>query len=472
MAAVATPLLGGVPIFYLSFRGTADLWFALSGNAAAVLFAYSLAARTPLVGPALFGIFSLTWLTMAPFAQLLNNQVPQISTSNLSGRLSSFDGDLQRSAKLLGIGVAIVVSSFFVFRIRQSFSSRPIQAAATTPARLARIDALLGFAAVLMIAVSYISRDWLLFFRSRETLTSQFELLPDGGSKVVEGLLRVFAQVGPAVCFLILLSERLVTGNRNRKRTMRIFIAGVVVLWGTNPISSARFWMLTVLVAVLLTIAQSLNATQRAKLLRAGLIAALLASFTTFSALDYFRYEVRGRSSVLGTSALYEKSDFDSAAMTALGLEYVDDAGHSFGTQLASPLASFIPRAAVPNKPEDGGKIIGEWAGLRSHNLSAPIWIEAYMDFGWLGVIAISVFLAAALARISAVIEMISRIPGSISTRTWVLTVIFSVYQVLLLRGSLLQASFGAIAALSVTFISVPLTKTAQIPKHAHPLPT
>ena len=89
------------------------------------------------------------------------------------------------------------------------------------------------------------------------------------------------------------------------------------------------------------------------------------------------------------------------SAVQAEGLESgaaVEDNGLTGGRQLLGTLASWFPRVFWPDKPDHTGRLILENAIYRvadTHydNISAPVYMEVMIDFGWLGLIVFAILL-------------------------------------------------------------------------------
>ena len=218
---------------------------------------------------------------------------------------------------------------------------------------------------------------------------------------------------------------------------------GVVVLVAlnavvNNPISSARHWFGTVLVSILLLV----PAVHRPRLARAGMAATLAALLLVFPYADHFRYtDPQDRAAHSPVQELVDKGDYDSFPQVRAAAEYVGANGHTLGRQIEGVLLFWVPRQAWPDKPLDTGILLARFEGNSlNSNLSAPLWAESYLDFGLPGVLAIFVALGAVSRRADEafVRDFRQRLP----TAACLAVPVLAVYQVIVLRGSLLQSMF------------------------------
>ena len=146
----------------------------------------------------------------------------------------------------------------------------------------------------------------------------------------------------------------------------------------------------------------------------------------------------------------YNNMHYDAAAESVAILDYVETNGFSFGTQLMGTIFFFVPRSLWDEKPISTGMLIGDYLmsnySMWFNNLSAPLPMEGYIDFGVFGVI----FYAILLSMVIAYLEYLST-----KDRYWLyFNVYFSFSIFFLMRGALLPAYAYLLAAL-VAFILV-----------------
>lgn len=116
----------------------------------------------------------------------------------------------------------------------------------------------------------------------------------------------------------------------------------------------------------------------------------LLGILVVFPFFDSFRY-YNGELHFKSISFDYlDTMNYDASQqfMTVIKLKII-----TFGKQLLGVLLFFIPRSIWPSKPVGSGAYVAQ-SQFEFSNVSMPFWGEGYINFGWLGVIAFTLFLA------------------------------------------------------------------------------
>jgi hypothetical protein len=201
----------------------------------------------------------------------------------------------------------------------------------------------------------------------------------------------------------------------------------------TNPVSSSRYLLGTVVLGLTLIILQPLRPTLYRWLLL-SLASALVFAFKVF---DRFRYD---SSTVSGTvtfdvRAQLRNGDYDAFQQAAHAVEWVQATGYH-PAQLLGPPLFWLPRAVWPDKPLDTGVVLGVFKGFDFTNLSAPVPAELYVAGGSLAVALGGLLIGWGWTRMDRHLLLYGP-AGFIGLLVPVLTV----YQFILLRGSLLQAT-------------------------------
>jgi hypothetical protein len=218
-----------------------------------------------------------------------------------------------------------------------------------------------------------------------------------------------------------------------------VAITAFGVLLVANPISSARYVFGTAGLAMLAALFP-LHTPRSVRLAMLGLLASLIV---VFPLADLARRGYHPSQGVTVVSAALLTQDYDAFQQSMNTVEFVRRHGHTDGRQALSAAFFFVPRQVWHGKGNDTGVIVGEDLGYRSTNLSCPLWAEAYVDFGWLGVI-VGLGLFGMFAR-----ELDARYSRADRSILASFVPVFAAYEFLLVRGSLLQA-MGNIAALAV----------------------
>lgn len=448
--ALAVPLVLGLvavlPASVAAQPGTgvhdAVYWLQLviTCYSGARLAAMVLTARRKLL-QGCFWLFVYVAMGVAPLAQAVLGQVPTPVVGPRS------DVTLATSLVLVGC-VAFDIGAV-------SAGHRPIRAArrrsAATGGGTGRTALVNRRRLYLLVVIAYLASALFVlklggpgvFFSSRQEITASIQ---DSGvsapeSNVGSAFLRGFGTV-PALFALLFLTRWLVTSRAARRRPLPVIawlgLLGVNALVN-NPVSNPRYWFLTVLFAFLFTAFPRSSAVYRTAL-AGGVIGALLL----FPFMDRFRYDENGYKPVQSSSVVEPLTikDYDQTVMFANGITLAHSgAGHTQGRQLLGAALFFVPRSVWPGKPTDTGIRIGQWMGNNNVNLSSPLWVELWLDFGTEGMAVGFLLLGYACARGDrryALRTGEGSQPGSVVA---VVVPALSGYAFILLRGSLLQAS-------------------------------
>ncbi|MEA5153342.1 O-antigen polymerase [Raineyella sp.] len=206
----------------------------------------------------------------------------------------------------------------------------------------------------------------------------------------------------------------------------------IALLVCANPISTARYVFGTVALGVL----GAFGAYRTIRGYRIISFLALLGLFFIFPVLDAFRYTTSGDRISLSLLSALAGGDFDSFAQVINALTYVRDMGVTWGHQMLGVVLFWVPRSLWSGKPLDSGPLLAVHQGYGFTNLSAPLWAEFYLNWGWVGVIGgmflFGMWVRRADQRANILLGR-SPVPGP-----W--TAIIPFYLLIVLRGSLLQA--------------------------------
>ncbi|MFD9292053.1 hypothetical protein ACFWBV_27970 [Streptomyces sp. NPDC060030] len=397
-----------------------------------------------------FWMFVYIAMGVAPFAQVVIGQTP---TPMVGPRQ-----DLVTAIAMVLVGCAAydlgaLLASRRPLR-RRTVAVRSWGPALAHPVRL-RLLVLVAFAASAFYVLKLGGPA--VFFSSRQEINETVAAtgVAAEGSNVGSAFLKGFGQV-PALLALLLYTRRLATSYRARRTpsTVLVWVAlGALNLVVNNPISNARYWFLTVLMAFVFTALPSSAAVYRT-VLATGVVGALVV----FPYADKFRYDDEAQRSAQSASVFEPlvTKDYDQMVMFANTISWVDTREHTYGRQLAGSALFFVPRAVWSGKPEDTGVRVGQWMGLRMTNLSAPLWTEFWVDFGASGMIGGLALIGYAAARTdrryALAVTRAGPGPGSVLA---IAAPLIAGYTFILLRGPLLQAAGKlAIAALCLLLIT------------------
>ncbi|MGH3556135.1 MAG: hypothetical protein ACRDTK_01185 [Mycobacterium sp.] len=289
----------------------------------------------------------------------------------------------------------------------------------------------------------YISQvGWLLFLKSRyEVSETERAVWPHDNLGVI---MRACSYMALLVAFVALMHFRKEAksarmGGENISTTVMrssmalLVIVGILLANSMNPISNARYLSGTAILAAA-TVFGLFATRRRFRITACGFLAGMLVIFPL---ADAFR--VSRQAELKSTSPIQSllSADYDSFAELMNGYLVAARDGIVPGKQFSGVLLFWLPRSLWTHKPVDTGIYIANVRGYSFTNLSAPLWIEFYLNGGWVLLAVAMLALGFGLhrwdTRLNAQFDL-GRIPG-------VLGCILPFYLMILLRGSLLQAT-------------------------------
>lgn len=283
------------------------------------------------------------------------------------------------------------------------------------------------------------------FFTSRESLSRSLEQATGGDGLALGQLLLVLTVVPPTAALCLLLLGRGVPGWRYSPATkFLMFLLFCLVIVVGNPVSNARFVAGAIWLALFIAFVRPRTANG----FRLTGVALILMTLLVFPLADAFRLDDTGRDEVVTfDQEMLTGGDYDAFQQTMNGWRLVADEGHSFGRQIAGGILVAVPRQIWSEKPEASGVVIAENAGYEFRNLSSPIFVEGYLDFGWIGVGLVGAVLGLLAGRLDR--RWIARQRGPIAA----LVPFVAGYQIIILRGSLQAVVQFLMVWVLVTFL-------------------
>lgn len=366
-----------------------------------------------------FWLFCFIWLGLAP--------VIQISRSVLPLPLEITRSDFAMGGWLIVFGLlAYSLPTIFPRRLEGS-TKNLIHRSEKVQNTLALLA--IGFSTFILAKIGPQN-----YFVSREQL-NQVIFIGRGSDNSQGAILSNFSIVPIFVSLIVFLIEYRVRPaifqSIFKKSLFILLILMNIVI--NNPISQSRFWFTTVWGSVFLTLVWGKKN-----------IAAWISLFSLifilfiFPVSAIFRYTNQDSGFRLQNPAIsLSTGDFDAAEQIAWGMKLSNDTGFLKGRQILGAALFTVPRGIWPEKPQDSGIILAKKANYKNTSLSAPIWVEGYLDGGWF--ISILYLFGIGLAHRKMREYYSQKVPN--------LLVVFIPYQVVLLRGSLIQsmASFSVI---------------------------
>lgn len=439
---------GAVPIVlaYMpswSQNGDAQGFLFATTILAAARYAWIVGSRTRRLFEMVMWLFVYFFLGVAPLVQLriaIPGTTPGIELSQL----------IPASAAAF-LGSLMVVVGSYVAGIRQK--STPVtlepKPQKVRPGRVVLLM-LVGFgaAAVYVQTVGFGN-----LFSSRIDLASTISLA--FGDSPVTTIVRALATMGLLVAFVALMHLR----RERRAEGVRwpgflAFLTLVALLVIANPISSSRYGFGTVALAIL----AAFGAYSTLARFRFVAVSAVAAVLIVFPILDTFRYTLDASVEIPSPLDSLTTGDFDAFAQLVNTFELANTQGLALGRQLLGVLLFWVPRQVWPDKPIDTGVLLAEFKGYGFTNLSAPLWSEWYLNFGWVGLIVGMLAIGYLLRRADERSENQLAATGLPT----VLGCVLPFYLLIVYRGSLLQATANLVVLLLASWW---VTRPARAPR-------
>jgi hypothetical protein len=388
----------------------------------------------------MFWSFTYMFLCLAPLAQLRENvwpgTVPRVDNTYVgAGALIVIVGC---AAFLAGAGLDTVTA------MRRPL--RAVKRAAATVGSSFSVNyprTVVLCACAVLLNLYYLSQTgWLQFMHSRyEAHDIGALVFPTENAGVV---LRACSYMALLVAFIALVRFRneakmarqwgeIISAKLMRSNTVLLWVIGILLADNMNPISNARYQSGTAMLAAA-TGYGLFGTVRRFRLTSLGFLAALLV---VFPLADAFRVSQQAELKTSNPIQSLLSDDYDSFAQLMNGYLIAARDGVVPGRQFYGVLLWWVPRGFWPDKPVDTGIYIANMRGYGFTNLSAPLWVELFLNGGWL-VLAFGMFaLGYGLHRWDSGLN--SQFEGF--HMPGVLGCILPFYMLILLRGSLLQAA-------------------------------
>lgn len=281
-----------------------------------------------------------------------------------------------------------------------------------------------------------------LVFASRSEMDAALCSVGPTGDLAECGVVTALVRVPSVILIIVALALR---NRAGRSIAWLAIITGFVGLVVTaNPVSTPRFWSGAAVLGVLGVLAA--RSTRSRVFLWLALPALLIL---VFPSLDFGRSRDWTATVSIQTDAIVQKQDFDAFQQVANGITYVDVYGTRGGTQISSALLFFVPRSLWGDKAPATGPLVTASLGVTSNtNVSAPLWEEAYVDFGLGGVVVILCLFGYLIANLESAVQSSAARGGGLIIAV---APFFAGLGVFVLRGSLLPAMGPLAVAILLT---------------------
>ena len=202
--------------------------------------------------------------------------------------------------------------------------------------------------------------------------------------------------------------------QKKGKVSLVVFLIILIILFLKNPISERRNAIGPLYLALLFFMFKSFYHTNFRSFIYIFLIFFILFPLSSIITNSYLpaiqRIESISNFVAGGINSDYFKNYFNTLHYDAWSnicatIEFVEKKGFSFGKQFIGGILFFVPRFLWESKPIGTGHLIANDFLIPRHNLwlsniSCPIISEGYINFGFIGIIFITILLALFLKKI------------------------------------------------------------------------
>ncbi|MGY1856601.1 hypothetical protein [Modestobacter sp. SYSU DS0290] len=420
--SVAVTLCGAIPVFFLLAGPGADSHFwqgpLLLVVLAGVRISWLLGSGKQRLYEFSLWMFVYVFLALAPMVQALVGEDP-VTTPDVDHELDF----------TVFVAVAIGAVSIYLGVRAGALADTGKRFRPKEPDRVRALLLMVGGLTVAwlnIVAVGIVS-----FFSGRQTHT--LNVANTWGDPTLSVLIRAGSTMPLLVGVLawrLWAAQRSSAGGSSLRWLAAFSLVTLFIV--VNPVSSARYEFGTVALALLASLG-AVSTRQRFRVVSLGLLLVLIFGFAF---ADLFRFD-SVEFKAAGPAEALLTGDYDAYAQLNNAISYTREQGYSFGFQALGPLLFWIPRSLWAGKPIDTGEMIAEYRGYGFTNLSAPLWAELFVNGGWVLLIVGLFVLGYFVRRLDD--RTVATLGASVAPP--LSAVILAYYSLLLLRGSLLQAS-------------------------------
>lgn len=409
------------------------------------LIAYSALRATVCVGGAYPRYASLTfWLFLYTLFGLV--QLAQLSVGRNPFGVAVHDEDVISQLVVLWTGsIACDIASWYGRGAKcQSVVSEKRH---ISPSRLLLFSWTVIIASPL--AIEIVGGGLETFFSSRLTYSAA---LAGGDGLISPGqvIMAAVLNVAPIVGFLAWLQLRraaVISLRQPRYGVPAMLLLPVNAVFN-NPVTQPRYWVATVLIAI------AIQGTWRYRpAFQIFFVAAFIfCALVLFPYLDVFRKVEVGEAQFSKTgpvTAYLEKTDYGSPQDVTNAITYVSENGHTSGGQILGTVLFWVPRSMWEGKPGDTAWLLADHINYPNRNIDSPLWAEGYIDFNLAGTV---VWLGAFGYVVGRGDRTFSRLAQPSALAGVVIPLLVG-YELILLRGSLLQATARLAVILLLAFL-------------------
>lgn len=391
--------------------------------------------------PALFDfvlwLFVYIFLGLAPTVQIRSDE-PSTTTPGVDPALDT------RTAVVVWAGLLCYdVGRFVGARVALRRSAPSVPPPGELDVMPSRAVVLTGVG--VLAAAYYVMRIGVstLFMSRYSAYAIRTDRMPDVATRSVVAAAGSYPLLIAAGVFLRLRVTRAL-GSASARYTPLVLVCLGVLLVVVNPISAARYDFGTVAFAVAVFLGAA-GTLRRSRLSMVGTVAAFLF---VFPIADAFRSDTVSIQRAGFFGEYMANPDYDAFWQISNALSYLADHMVEPMRQALGVVLFWVPRNVWPDKPVDTGILLADYKGYSFSNLSAPLWAELIVNGGLVALVIGFLVVGFALARLDR--RIVPALLGG--GQLWaVVGGVFPFYMVILLRGSLLQATGTLVVAVVTT---------------------
>ncbi len=267
-------------------------------------------------------------------------------------------------------------------------------------------------------------------------------------SMVIQAMFRIPFFILSLYYLKLFLSSRIKNSEgRSNLFKFLIFFGLTVIL--NNPLSTPRFWVACIFITYLLTI----TACYKMNVNKTYINLLVFLTIFIFPVSDAYRRTVDVSisdyfSETNISDGFVNSPNYDSFQQITNSFVYVENNGITYGGRTLSTLLFWVPRAVFPAKFLSSGEDIAVYFRYEYTNLSAPLWAEMYLDFGFVGALLIFGLLG----------KLVRYLDDSSTINSNIVVFFIAAYGIYFFRGTLLSV----VGFLVVTMILFLLIKRSR----------
>jgi hypothetical protein len=234
-----------------------------------------------------------------------------------------------------------------------------------------------------------------------------------------------------------------------------LLVAAVEIAVFSSPLSTPRFLLLSLVFMMIMAFTDFASA-----FLRLGLVTGAAAAL-------YLVFPVLGSASrtddivwVMDRAQLTEylsHLDFDNGAQLLMGYRFALEQGFSNGLNVLSAVLVLVPRSIWPQKSEGVGAAIITYFGGTFPNVSAPLYLEFFIDFGFTGVALYSLAFGYLLGRVNQAATRAGRY-----SVPWMLNIALFATMPLLVRGAVMTGTVALYAHVIAAIVWIAVSRWSR----------